>query len=108
MTIEQILNFARSQVAAGNLDQAAAAFERAAQLRPKNCSLLNDWGVCLAKQGKLDRAIALFKRTLRNDARWTAAHKNLIFALIQQRKPAEAEVAARSWIELEPNNVEAT
>ena len=29
------------------------------------------------------------------------------FALIQQRKPTEAEAAARSWIELEPNNVEA-
>lgn len=107
MTIEQILNFARSQVAAGNLDQAAAAFERAAELEPKDCSLLNDWGVCLAKQGKLDRAIALFKRTLRNDAHWAAAHKNLIFALTQQRKPTEAEAAARTWIEIEPNCVDA-
>ena len=107
MTIEQILNFARSQAAAGNLDQAAAAFERAAQLQPKDCNLLNDWGVCLAKQGKLDRAISLFRRTLRNDAHWMAAHKNLIFALVQQRKPAEAEAAARTWIEVESNSVEA-
>jgi tetratricopeptide (TPR) repeat protein len=107
MTIERILNFARSQAAAGNLDQAAAALERAAQLQPKDCKVLNDWGVCLAKQGKLDQAISIFKRTLRNDARWIAAHKNLIFALTQQRKPADAEAAARNWIEIEPHSVEA-
>ena len=45
MTVELILNFARSQAAAGNLDQAAAAFERAAQLQPRDCNVLNDWGV---------------------------------------------------------------
>ncbi len=107
MTIEQIINFAKAQAAAGKLDQAIAAFERAAQLHPKDCNILNDWGVCLAKQGKLDQAITLFRRALRNDAHWPAAHKNLIFALMQQRKPADAETAARSWIELEPDNIEA-
>lgn len=65
-------------------DQAAAAFERAAELDPKFAPALAYLGITLDETGRYSEAIALYDRALAADDHSAAAHYLLADALLRQ------------------------
>jgi Flp pilus assembly protein TadD len=68
---------AMSHRGAGDSEQALAHIRRALELEPSNVSYLNNYGVMLAENGRMDEAKSQWKKVLEIDADNAAARKNL-------------------------------
>jgi len=64
----------------------------------------NNLGFDLGKQGKLDEAIAAYRKAIQIDPNYANAHNNLGFELCKQGKLDEAIAAHRKAIQIDPNN----
>ena len=64
----------------GELEQAAAEYERARALSPDRFSLLNNLGNVYFRQGRIDDAIAAYTRALQLKEDFAGTHNNLAMA----------------------------
>ena len=72
--------------------------------RPEVCHAHNNLGVALQDQGKLDEAIACYRKAIELDPKYARAHNNLGNALQDQGKLDEAIACYRKAIELDPKD----
>jgi len=61
----------------GRLDEAAAALQKAVQLRPGDPDTHNDLGVVLARMGRREEAEACYREALRLRPDFADSHNNL-------------------------------
>jgi predicted O-linked N-acetylglucosamine transferase (SPINDLY family) len=99
--------------AEGRYEAAIAALTAALQLEPVSApmqrnlaSCICDWGAHLQGQGRLDDAIALYRKALAFDGALVGAHNNLGVALLEQTRIDEAIACFRAALTLDPNNAE--
>jgi predicted O-linked N-acetylglucosamine transferase (SPINDLY family) len=79
---------------------------QASGLAPASAGELNHRGITLAQQGRLDEAIADFRRAVQIDPDNAVAHGNLGLALILQGRLDEAIANCRRCVELKPDVAE--
>ena len=100
-------NLGLSYQAIGNLDQAAACWRRALELKPDHVETHIALGNILKDQGKLDETVACYRRALLLRPDFAPAHYNLGNALKEQQKPDDAIACYRRALELKPDFAEA-
>ena len=99
-------NLGASLLDAGNVAAAEGHFAEAVRLKANYPEGLANLGFCREKQGRLEEAGDLFRRSL--EVRPTApAHYNLANLLSQQGKLEEAEAHYQAALRLKPEFVEA-
>ncbi len=76
-------------------------------MRPAHEHAHLNLGVALRSSGRLDEAIASYRRALACNPRLSSAHKNLGNALAADHQLAEAELSYRRTLELDPGNADA-
>jgi tetratricopeptide (TPR) repeat protein len=91
----------------GNIDAAAADYERALALKPDYVEALSNLGNLRLMQGRLDEAIGCFKRALAHNPDYAEAQMNLGNALREQGKADEAIARYERAIVLRPDYAEA-
>jgi len=91
----------------GKLDEAAACYRRALELRPHYALAHNNLGNVLKEQGKLPEAIAGYRRALQIQPDFAGAYHNLALVLQQQGKLDEAAAHCRRALELKPDYADA-
>ena len=74
---------------AGELEEAARHFGRAARLKPSSSSTRNNYGVILQRLGRTREAAAEFEASLRVDARQVNALVNLAQIRFMAGTPAD-------------------
>ncbi len=79
---------------------------RALELKP-DAEAHNNLGNALTDQGKLDEAVAAYRKALELKPDYAEAHNNLGLALMNQGKLDEAVTAYRKALELEPDHANA-
>jgi Flp pilus assembly protein TadD len=70
--------------AMGDLDAAAAYYEKAAQMDPHFAEVYNDLGVIYETRGNDDKALAMYKKAIEIDPRLLSTYTNLAF--VYERK----------------------
>ena len=90
----------------GNLDQAAACYRRALELKPDYALACNNLAVVLTEQGKLDQAVAACRRALELKPDYAEAFSTLATALKAQGKDGEALSCWQRALELKPDSAE--
>ncbi len=78
----------------GDLERAAAAYQKAITVRPGYAEAYNDLGVVLESMGKIDRAEEAYKTALRFKPDLAAAHSNLALLYEETNRVKEA---ANHW-----------
>ncbi len=84
---------------------AEVSLARARELAPGNASVLRLAGVLEGIQGRIEEAIALYRRALEQDPLSAAANHSLAFGLHAADRFAEAEAAYRAALELAPQRI---
>lgn len=80
------------------LDEATAAFERAAELNPKWDNAYVGQGVVWRKRGDLDKAVAAYEKALEINPNAAEAHSSLtVIELARGNYEKANEVAAKAW-----------
>ena len=67
-----------------------ALYERAVALEPKNAAACNDLGLCLARQGQLDKAVARLQQAVKLQPAKTLYRNNLATVLVEIGDPQNA------------------
>jgi tetratricopeptide (TPR) repeat protein len=96
------LNLAVTFVQAGALADAESHYRRALPGRP-TAETHNGLGFVLARQGRMDEAIAEFRTAIEVDSRYVPAYNNLAEALAKQGKLADAAEYYRRSLAERPN-----
>lgn len=91
-------------LAAGRLDDAAAAYREAMAATPGYAAALNGLGSVLFKQGKPGEAIAQFKAAVAADPEFKLAYFNLGYAARKSSDFATAAQAYERYTQLEPSD----
>jgi len=86
----------------GRIQEAAAAFERAVQLKPDAAEDYRNLALAYREMGDAARAIECFQQAIRLNPRFAEAYNNLGRLLHAQARLDEAESAFRSAIGIEP------
>jgi tetratricopeptide (TPR) repeat protein len=86
----------------GRLREAISSFRQAAELRPNDPIIHNNFGVALSMARKFDEAIAQFRRAIKLKGDFAAAYSNLGGALRETGRLEETIAAMRSAIRLSP------
>jgi tetratricopeptide (TPR) repeat protein len=94
-------------VALGQIDEAAAHYERALALKADYVEALSNLGNLRLMQGRGEEAIALHKRALAHNPDYAEGQMNLGNALREQGKPAEAVTRYERALALRPDYPEA-
>ncbi len=100
-------NLASLLLARGDTDGAIQHFERAAQQRPEEPSVLNGLGAALLAGGRVDEAIMRFRAAIQADVGNTDAHYNLASALASTGSFHESAAEFQRVLEQRPNDAEA-
>jgi serine/threonine protein kinase/tetratricopeptide (TPR) repeat protein len=102
------INFALANLLADQKDHEGAVrfYTTTASIRPHSTATLNNLGVALRGRGRLDEAIATYRRALGIDARFANAHSNLGVALAEQETLDEAVAHCRKAVELAPDTAD--
>jgi tetratricopeptide repeat protein len=82
----------------GQMDEAAIAFRKAADLDPTDAEAWNSLGVLLVRTGDAGKGIECFRRALRAAPGHSEAHRNLAVALDRQGRVAEATRHYRAFL----------
>jgi tetratricopeptide (TPR) repeat protein len=77
---------------AGKLDQAAAQFQRALEIKPGDDFAQNNLGLVLLHGGQIEPAVVRFEKALKTNPQNAEAHNNLGLAFLQEGQ-ADAAVA---------------
>ena len=88
----------------GQLDEAAAHFEKALQMQPDDYLALLNMGVIRFYQGRVPEAIEYAQAAIRSDAGAAKAHNLLGMALANQNRNEEAFDEMRRAVELAPKD----
>ena len=91
------------QQSQGKLDEAAAAYQRALQLKPGFVEALNDLGNVFKLQGKLEEAGACYQQVLRWKPDYAAAHCNLGVVLHDLGQLDHAVACCQRALQLQPD-----
>jgi tetratricopeptide (TPR) repeat protein len=100
-TVEQVIETARSDAAAGRLDRARAAYERAIELSPDSSFLYRELAAVERRQGEGDRAVQHFTRAVELDPSDAAALIAMADLLAERREYQAADEAYRKAAALE-------
>ncbi|TWT45635.1 TPR repeat-containing protein YrrB [Phycisphaerae bacterium RAS1] len=103
---EAWLNLGNAHLVAGRLDDAVAALDEAIRLLPTYADALSSRGVADAQRGRMDLATERFRAALAADPSHRAAGRNLIDALLQQQRVAEALAEVRRMRSANPQDAE--
>jgi superkiller protein 3 len=95
-------NLAVASVQAGNFGTAESHYRQALPGRP-TAETHNGLGYTLARQGRMDEAIAEFRKAVDAEPTFTPAFNNLAEALVKQGKLVEAEDAYRRSLAARPS-----
>ena len=79
-----------------------ASYQQVLELDPNHVEALNNLGVALHAQGKIDEAMACLRRAVTLKPDYADAHSNLGNALKEQGKLDEAVACYRQALELNP------
>ncbi|PYI58141.1 MAG: hypothetical protein DMC59_09190, partial [Verrucomicrobia bacterium] len=90
----------------GQLDEAAAHFEKALQMQPDDYLALLNMGVIRFYQGRVPEAIEYAQAAIRSDAGAAKAHNLLGMALAKQNRNDAALDEMRRAVKLAPKNAE--
>jgi tetratricopeptide (TPR) repeat protein len=90
--------------AAGNDPAALSLLWQAAGLAPRDADVQNRLGEALARLGALDAAIDAFRRALAGRPAFQKASNNLILALVQNGRGADAQAEARALVAAAPDD----
>ena len=90
----------------GQLDEAAAHFEKALQMQPDDYLALLNMGVIRFYQGRVPEAIEYAQAAIRSDADAAKAHNLLGMALAKQNRNDAALDEMRRAVKLAPKNAE--
>ena len=90
----------------GELDEAAAYYEKVLQLEPMNAKANNNFAIILAAQGKFDGALSHYALAMRGQSGFTDPLENIGNVLLKQGKADEAvtfyiralEVNPKTWV----------
>lgn len=97
-----------SYEAAGRLEEAIAAYQKAVELKPDEAAYFNNLGNTLAKAGKIEEARAAYQKSAElNPANAANAWMNLGIVLWQNQRYEEALEPLRKSLELNPKNAQA-
>jgi len=88
----------------GQIDEAAAYYQKALQIAPANTVYLNNMGNILQRQGKKQEAMAYYVESIRHYSNNSEAHFNLAHLLAEQGRYQEAESHYRSVVDLDPDD----
>jgi tetratricopeptide (TPR) repeat protein len=88
-------------------DEAAAAFQRAHELRPGHAETLYLMGLALASAGRIDEAVAALEKSVAEAPDLAAAHHGLSLMYAQLGWHEQAAAACRRVLEMDPDYVEA-
>ncbi len=91
----------------GLFPRAQAALEKAMDESPNSASLLNDLGVALFRQNRVDRAMKLFQTATQIDTEYAAAYFNLALCYIAQADRMWALNTLDRYLMLVPDDPEA-
>ncbi len=83
-------NLCGAYTAAGYLEDAVGACERAMAINPNQIEAHNNLGATFARKGSFDRAIAAYERAIELRPRYAKAHLNLGYAYFRSGKFDEA------------------
>ena len=86
----------------GHLEQAAASYSRALQIKPDFAEAHNNLGDVLKSLGRLDEAVASYGRALQIKSDFVVALNNLGAALNDLGKPDEAEASCNKALQIDP------
>ncbi len=92
-------------VGLGHLEQAAASYARALQIKPDFAEAHNNLGGVLKSLGKLEEAVASCRKALQIRPDYAEAHSNLGDALNSLGKPEEAVASYRRALQIKPDFV---
>jgi superkiller protein 3 len=70
--------------------------------------LYNKRGISLGKEGRIDEAIALFKKAVEIDPSYAESYNNLGYAYYLKGDKAQAEAYFRKTLEMDPANKKAS
>jgi protein O-GlcNAc transferase len=107
LTIQQILDVAAGELAAGRLEEAIAAYGQAVRLDPLIAQIHNNLGVALKEAGRVDEAIGAFRRAIELLPDRSQAWNNLGTALAMKGDMDGAITAYREALAREPGNAQA-
>lgn len=93
--------------AQGNLDAAAASYQKTLALKPDHASALNNLGNILQAQGKFDQAVECYSNALSFKPNYPAAHYNLGNAMQAQGRLDDAAKSYHRAISFVPDYVDA-
>ena len=91
----------------GHLEPAVAAWRRFLELKPQDAEGLNQLGVALGKQNKLEEARACFQAAIDGQGDYAAAYHNLGFAWEREGRVDQAVGYYQRAIQIQPDHVDA-
>lgn len=88
----------------GDLVAAAEAYQNAEKLSPGYAEAINQFGFLMARQNRLDEAVAHFQRAIEAEPQFALAHFNHGFVLRKLGRHAEAVEAFKGYVVLAPED----
>jgi tetratricopeptide (TPR) repeat protein len=85
-----LLGLARLYDRLGRYEDALKLYDTAVQAHPENASVANDYGLCLARAGKLYESAQALRRAISLDSKKVLYRNNLATVLVEQQRPEEA------------------
>jgi tetratricopeptide (TPR) repeat protein len=101
-TVEQVIEAARSAAAAGRLDAARTAYERALELSPDSSFLYRELAAVERRQGNGDAAVQHFTRAIELDSSDVASLVGLADLLVERLDYPGADAAYRKAAAIDP------
>jgi tetratricopeptide (TPR) repeat protein len=101
--MRELLAF-QEKFAAGKMEEAAKHVEKAIHIYPQLAGLHHNLGLCFARLGQYDKAIAEFQSATELDGRLVQPRVSLAETYLIQGKYNEGEAAARAALQIDPMN----
>ncbi|MBI4888245.1 MAG: tetratricopeptide repeat protein [Acidobacteria bacterium] len=100
--LQELIDAARAAAAAGRMDEAVRAYEKAMAASPDSAFLYRELGLLVRRQGRADAALTLFQRAAGLDAGDAASLVQMGDLLEGRQDFAGAEAAYRRAADVEP------
>jgi len=106
MTAADLFDAAFTAHQQGDLDAAAAGYDKALATDPSHAKALHMRGVVYLQRGEKEQAVELIRRSLAVDPTDASAYGNLASALLATKRTDEAVEAARAGVRLKPDGAD--